>query len=162
MDLKQILELTSLVVIIAGLPLAIFIFLYEQRKERINEEEEIHQMLSDGYTDFLKLSLQHPDLKLQSRYATPNLDEEQVERMQTLFAILISLFERAYVVAYEDNLSPRKRRHWASWDDFMREWCRREDFRRALPRLLPGEDPDFAAYITRLAEEEERATVPSA
>jgi hypothetical protein len=40
----------------------------------------------------------------------------------------------------------------------MREWCRREDFRRALPRLLPGEDPDFAAYIRRLAEEEERAT----
>jgi hypothetical protein len=158
MALKEILDLTSLVVIIAGLPLALFTFLYEQRKARANEEEEIRQMLADGYTDFLKLSLQHPDLKLQSRYATPDLDEEQQERMQTLFAILISLFERAYVVAYEDNLSPSKRRHWASWDDFMREWCRREDFRRALPRLLPGEDPDFAAYIRRLAEEEERAT----
>lgn len=38
----------------------------------------------------------------------------------------------------------------------MREWCRHEDFRRALPRLLPGEHPDFALFI-RLAEGEERA-----
>ena len=157
MALKEILELASLVVIIAGLPLALFTFLYEQRKSRANEEEEIQQMLADGYTDFLKLTLDHPDLKLQSQHATLDLDEEQTERMQTLFAILISLFERAYVVSYEDDLSPRRRRHWASWDDFMREWCRREDFRRALPRLLPGEDPHFAAYIRQLAEEEERA-----
>lgn len=158
MDFKQILELTSLFVIIAGLPLAIFTFLYEHRKERANEEEEIHQMLSSGYTDFLKLTLDHADLKLQSRHATPDLDEDQVERMQTLFAILIALFERAYLVAYEEDLPSRKQRHWASWDDFMREWCRREDFRRILPKLLPGEDPEFAAYITRLADEEERAT----
>jgi hypothetical protein len=36
----------------------------------------------------------------------------------------------------------------------MREWCRREDFRNMLPQLLPGEDPEFAAYIVRIADEE--------
>ena len=36
----------------------------------------------------------------------------------------------------------------------MREWCRRADFRNRLPELLRGEDPDFAAYIRRLAVEE--------
>ena len=36
----------------------------------------------------------------------------------------------------------------------MREWCRRDDFRHALPLLLRGEDPDFVAYIRRIAEEE--------
>jgi hypothetical protein len=36
----------------------------------------------------------------------------------------------------------------------MREWCRREDFRRRLPQLLIGEDPDFAAYLRRIADEE--------
>ena len=36
----------------------------------------------------------------------------------------------------------------------MREWCRRDDFRGQLPRLLQGEDADFAAYMRRLAEEE--------
>jgi hypothetical protein len=154
MDFRQILEILSLCVTIIGLPLAIFIFVYEQRKERVNEEEEIRQMLADGYTDFLKLTLDHPDLKLQSREATPGLNELQVEQMLALFAILIALFERAYLVAYEKNMTPRKLRHWRSWEDFMREWCEREDFRRALPSLLPGEDPDFTAYITRLAEAE--------
>jgi hypothetical protein len=48
-----------------------------------------------------------------------------------------------------------KQRHcWHSRDDFMREWCRRDDFRAALPLLLQGEDEDFAAYIRNLADEE--------
>jgi hypothetical protein len=34
----------------------------------------------------------------------------------------------------------------------MLEWCRRPDFRAALPALLEGEDEDFAQHIRRLAE----------
>jgi hypothetical protein len=34
----------------------------------------------------------------------------------------------------------------------MREWCRRADFRQALPELLEGEDPDFKAHIERIAQ----------
>ncbi len=44
-----------------------------------------------------------------------------------------------------------------SWEDFMREWCMREDFRHALPKLLPGEDPEFVRYISGLAAEEAAA-----
>jgi hypothetical protein len=36
----------------------------------------------------------------------------------------------------------------------MREWCRRADFKAALPQLLRGEDPEFVAYIERIAREE--------
>jgi hypothetical protein len=36
----------------------------------------------------------------------------------------------------------------------MREWCRREDFRALLPRLLQGEDPEFAQFIRDLAARE--------
>lgn len=154
MPFMQILEMLSMLVTIFGLPLAIFFFVFEQRKERVNEEEEIYQMLSDGYTDFLKLSLGHSDLRLQSQDATVNLTDEQRDRLVAMFAILIALFERAYLVAYTPDMPERKRRRWASWEDFMREWCRREDFRNALPELLPGEDPEFAVYIRRLAQEE--------
>ena len=38
-------------------------------------------------------------------------------------------------------------RRWNSWDDYMREWCRRDDFLNALPLLLRGEDPAFQAHI---------------
>lgn len=151
-------ELLSYIVTVFGLPLAILSFLHEQRKERENEEEEVYQQLSDAYTDFLKLVIANPDLKLRSQASTPDLNEEQQERTQAMFEILISLFERAYLLAYEENMAPKQLRRWRSWEDYMREWCRREDFRAQLPRLLQGEDPDFASYIRQLAADETPAT----
>ena len=150
-------ELMSYVVTVFGLPLAIAAFMFEQRKERENEEEEVYQLLSDAYTDFLKLVMSNPDLKLRSQNEIPDLTEEQQERIQVMFEILISLFERAYLLAYEDKMTGKQLRRWASWDDYMREWCGRDDFRKMLPRLLHGEDPDFSAYILRLAKEESPA-----
>lgn len=146
-------ELLSYIVTVFGLPLAIFSFLWEQRKERENEEEEVYQLLSDAYTDFLKLMMANPDLQLRSQPVTPDLSDEQRERMLVLFEILISLFERAYLLAYEDDMSGKALRRWRSWEDYMREWISRDDFRYMLPRLLQGEDADFCSYITRLAEE---------
>lgn len=146
-------ELISYIVTAFGLPLAIFSFIWQQRKERENEEEAVYQMLSDAYTDFLKLVMQNPDLKLRSQCEIIDLTEEQHERIHVMFEILISLFERAYLLAYEDNMSNKQRRRWASWDDYMREWCERDDFKYKLPRLLQGEDADFSEYIQKIANE---------
>ena len=147
-------ELLSYIVTVFGLQLAIFAYLLEQRKERDNEEEEVYQLLTGDYTDFLKLVIANPDLKLRSQTEIPDHTEEQRERVQVLFEILISLFERAYLLSYEDKMTRKQQRRWLSWEDFMREWCQREDFRKLLPKLLQGEDPDFAAYIRKLAAEE--------
>jgi hypothetical protein len=147
-------ELASYVVTVVGLPFAIAIFLYEQRKERENEEEEAYQLLSDAYNDFLKIVLDNADLQLRTHEPLPNPSAEQRERMLVIFDMLISLFERAYLVAYKDDMNPTERRRWNSWDDYMREWCRRDDFFNALPLLLRGEDPAFQAYIKRVAQQE--------
>jgi hypothetical protein len=144
-------ELLSYVVTVVGLPLAIAVFLFEQRKERENEEEEVYQLLSDNYQDFLKVALENPDLKLFTAEATPSLTDEQRERLQIIFEMLISLFERAYLLLYDDRMSPKQARRWHSWDDYILEWCRRSDFRSRLPQLLSGEDPDFVRYVERVA-----------
>ena len=68
--------------------------------------------------------------------------------------MLVSLFERAYLLAYDEDMTPKQQRRWHSWDDYMREWCRRPDFCAMLPRLLEGEDSDFVARIQRIAEDE--------
>ena len=60
-------ELLSYVVTVIGLPLAIALFFHEQRKERDNEDEEIHQQLADSYTGFMRLVLENADLGLISR-----------------------------------------------------------------------------------------------
>ena len=93
-------EILSYVVTVIGLPLAILVFLFEQRKERENEEEEV--------------------------------------------------FERAFLLLHEDNMSPRQARRWHSWEDYILEWCGRPEFRADLPRLLHGEDPDFVRYVETL------------
>jgi hypothetical protein len=147
-------ELASYVVTVVGLPFAIAIFFYEQRKERENEEEEQYQHLSDAYNDFLRIVLDHADLQLRTHEPLPNPTPEQRERMLVIFDMLISLFERAFLVAYKDDMDATERRRWNSWDDYMREWCRRDDFFNALPLLLSGEDPAFQAYIKRVAQEE--------
>lgn len=147
-------ELFSYVVTVIGFPLAIFVFVYEQRRERENEEEAVYQLLSDNYQEFLRTALQHPDLKLFAAEETSELSEEQKERMFIVLSMLVSLFERAYLLFYDVTMTPKQRRRWLSWDDYMREWCRRADFRRLLPLLLKGEDPEFVMYIRSLQAQE--------
>ncbi len=148
------LEMASYAVTVVGLPFAIWVFLKQERAERENEEEEAYLLLADAYNDFLKVVLQHSDLQLRTATALENPTPEQRERMWVIFDMLISLFERAYLVAYKDSMSPSERRRWNSWDDTMREWCQRDDFFFALPQLLRGEDPGFQAYLQRVAQEE--------
>ena len=152
MTLIETFELLSYVVTVIGLPFAIIVFIMEQRKERDNEEEEIYQRLSDEYREFLKLVLDNADLQLLRREGVRHeLTEEQKERRLAIFGILISLFERAYLLVYEDNMDKKARRLWRSWEDYMIEWVRRVEFRDALPSLLEGEDEEFTQYIRQLA-----------
>ena len=150
----QWMELASYVVTVFGMPFAIGVFIFAPRRERANEEEEVFLQLSDDYTRFMVLVLKNADLGLRSTDSAPMLTAEQHERRLILFSILVSLFERAYVLVFEDDMDRKQQRMWLSWEDFMRDWCRREDFRSALPELLHGEDPDFAAAITLISKEE--------
>jgi hypothetical protein len=96
-------------------------------------------------------------LQLRSGRAARELTDEQKERRQVVFEMLVSLFERAYLLAYGHDMTEKQRRRWHSWDDYMREWCRRPDFCAMLPSLLQGEDPDFVACINQIAEQEHHA-----
>jgi hypothetical protein len=156
MTLFELAELLSYVVTIVGLPFAILVFLYERRKAQRTEEEELYQRLSDEYASFLRLALEHADLKLFRAQAVGEpLTDEQLERKNILFGLLVSLFERAYLLVYERDMSDHQRRLWMSWEDYIREWLRREDFRAALPELLKGEDDDFVALVQALARDED-------
>jgi hypothetical protein len=154
-------ELASYVVTVIGLPLAIAVFLLEQRKERANEEDEVYQLLANAYNDFLKVVIDNADLHLRSNAPTPDLTPEQRERMLAIFDMLISLLERAYITAWSARMTPEEARRWNSWEDFMREWIRRDDFYQRLPELLRGEDPEFADYMRALARDERGEELPA-
>ncbi len=147
-------EMASYVVTVVGLPFAILVYWLDQRKERQNEEEELYQRLSDEYADFSTLLLKNADLKLISgRSATDAFTDEQLERKRIIFDLLVSLFERAYILVYEEEMNKQTQRLWASWEDYISFWCRKPDFLAALPDLLDGEDPDFVNYINKVASQ---------
>ena len=141
MDTMQWLEALSYLVTIVGLPFAIGVYVYDRRRERQNDEEEIFLRLSDEYADFMRLVIDNADLHLLSPVVKGELSEEQRERKHALFAILVSLFERAYVLVYEDKMSRQQARLWQSWEDYMHEWCARQDFRAALPLVAAWRGP---------------------
>jgi len=157
MTIRDGFEIASYAVTVVGLPFAIAVFIWERRKERETEQEEIYQRLSDEYTNFMKLVLDNADLRLLRPPGQPlALTPEQAERRLALFSILVALFERAYLLVYEERMSPQVRRLWLSWEDYMREWCARREFRDALPEMLRGEDEQFSRHIAWISAQEER------
>jgi hypothetical protein len=152
MTLIEICEFSFYTVETFALPFGIFVYVQERRKQRQSDEEELYQRLTDEYMSFLKLVLENSDLQLLHRKGTQRqLSEEELERKFALFGILVSIFESAYLLVYEEKMSKQTRRLWSSWEDYMREWCRRDDFRADLPELLQGEDPDFQEHIKKIA-----------
>jgi hypothetical protein len=156
-------EMASYIVTVVALPFAIYVFWLEQRRERQNDEEELYQKLSDEYSELQQLLLQNADLQL---FSKTELDEaslttEQRERRLIIFDLIVSLFERAYILVYEDKMNAQQRRLWASWADYMQSWCRRRDFRDSLPELLQGEDPDFGQYLREISRKTELVNKPS-
>ena len=149
------LEGLSYVVTILGFPVAIGVLIYEHRRRLGNAENEIHRNLSEEYDNFLKLALENADLLLfRTSGEAPGFTAEQMERRDILFRMLVSLFEKAYIILYSDDMGADARRRWLSWEDDMREWCRREDFRALLPALLEGEDDQFSRHIQTIARAE--------
>lgn len=147
------LEALSYIVTILGFPAAIFVFVHEERKRRENEESELHRNLSEEYDNFLRLAMDNSDLLLFSRSKPREpLTMEQQERTEIIFRMLVSLFEKAFIILYSDTMNSEAKRRWRSWEDDMMEWCDRQDFRAALPALLEGEDDAFSAHILKIAE----------
>ncbi len=147
-------ELANYIVTVFGLPFAIGVFMFERRKERQSEDEEIYQKLADEYAEFSRLLLDNADLRMMSaEIPDSEITPEQQERKHIIFDLLVSLFERAFILVYEEQMSSQTKRLWRTWEDYIRFWCRREDFRKALPDLLQGEDPDFRNYINTIATE---------
>jgi hypothetical protein len=136
---------------VIGLPFAILVFMWEQRKERANEQEEIFSDIADEYTEFSKILIENADLRLLSGQGVSDeqLSDIQREKKLVIFDMLISMLERAYILIYEDDMDKQTARMWATWEDYIDFWLKRDDFRRALPELLLGEDPDFGEYMRR-------------
>lgn len=139
-------ELLSYVATVVGIPFALWTFIVQEKKERQNEQEEIYDKLMAHYAEIQEKLFEYPEL---DEHAHPLLDPEAARRQDILYEMLVSLFERSYILL-SDETDPAYRRMWNSWLDYIQIWSARPNFRAALPGMMRGEDPYFTAFMAKL------------
>lgn len=140
-------EFLSYVATVIGIPLAVATFMLQEKKERQNEQEEIYDKLMAHYAEIQDKLFNYPELDLHDR---PSEDKETARRQYILYEMLISLFERSFILL-ESEKDLAYQRMWNSWVDYIRVWIAKPNFRASLPELMRGEDPDFVAYMSELS-----------
>lgn len=144
----EIMELLSYIATVVGIPLAILTFIIQERKERQSEQEEIYDKLMEHYSNIQEKLFEYPEL---DEHDAPIFDPEAARRQAILYEMLVSLFERAFILLYGET-DPNYQRMWNSWMDYIELWSRRPNFRTALPRLMVGEDPHFVAFMAKVTQ----------
>ncbi len=136
-------ELLSYVATVIGIPLALMTFVYQERKERQAEQEEIYDDLMEHYADIQEKLFEHPEVDQHDKALS---NPEDTRRQRILYEMLVSLFERAHILLYGED-DPAYRRMWNSWEDYVSYWSKKANFRAALPELMLGEDPAFVKFM---------------
>lgn len=145
---SRVLELAAYVVTVAGVPVAIGVFVYEKWRERREREERAFDELDAAYVEFTRLCLEHPDLDvLPSAVSSPqDLSSKQLREEEAILAILISLFERVYLT-YENQSTAFRRQQRCGWIMFMKSYAVRPNFRRVWGEIGNQFDERFQRFI---------------
>ncbi|MBY0421801.1 MAG: hypothetical protein K2Q06_05815, partial [Parvularculaceae bacterium] len=125
-------------------------------------EDEIYVQLSQQYSAFLEAVLAHPELDVLEDGFAETLTPEQKRRQAIYYEMLLALFERAYILLYEETPSAAGGRRWGSWADFFAYWLKRPDFARYVANNLEGEDAAFVAFVRKKLAARETQASPAA
>ena len=151
MAIKDILELLSYLATVLGIPIAIYLFYHEKRRERISREIEAYSATHETYLEYLKLCLDNIDLDV---FDIPDehpvaLSAEQKKRELIVFCMLIGIFERAFLM-YKDQSTYIKKKQWSGWNNYMIDWSSRKNFRKDWAILRGQFDIEFVEHMDRL------------
>ena len=142
----EFMELLSYIATVIGIPLAITTFIFQEKKERQSEQEEIYDKLMGHYAEIQEKLFEYPELDQHDVMIT---DPEAARRQRILYEMLVSLFERAFILLYGET-DPAYQRMWNSWLDYIDIWTSRPNFRQVLPTMMRGEDPYFTDFMTQM------------
>jgi hypothetical protein len=148
LTIQNIMAMLANIATFLGIPIALVVFFREKKRERLDREYGTYDALDQKYIEYLELCLKHPDLdvfdiELKSKKL---LTPKQQRRELILLTILISNLERSFLM-YQDQSSKLKRKQWSGWSTYIREWCRRENFRAAWQVVGDQFDSDFTRFI---------------
>lgn len=139
---------------VLGVWMALTTLLWEKHRERRDREYSTYDALDSRYADFLALSANHPELNLHlwGEDVSPRLSPSQIVQRLAYFEILVSLFERAFLM-YRQHPSKTRIRQWAGWDAYIQQWVRRSIFPTLWCAISPTQfDADFVSYVEDVAK----------
>ena len=163
--IRLVFEILANIATLLGVPIAIWLFANEKRRERLDREYGTYDALDAKYIDYLKLCLEYPDLDVYD-YAKSEIDQFLSKKKQSigkreliLFTILISIFERAFLM-YRDQSTDLKKEQWVGWDEYIRDYTTRNNFRLAWKILGTQFDAQFLQYMDQVMLENKVTDLP--
>jgi hypothetical protein len=134
---------------IAG-PLAVIAYLQVQKAERLAKEYQTYDELDNRFFEYQKLALEYYDLDILD---VPNNDpslafDKKRKQEMVAYAILFSLFERAYLM-FSNQADKFRQRQWSGWKHFLNDFLRRENVRTAWELSKNTYDTDFQSFMDR-------------
>jgi hypothetical protein len=147
-ELLDTLDAIGKVIVILGVPIAIFQYIRTTQKERRDREYGTYNSLDEKYLEWEKICLSYSYLDIfdVSDNKTSVLDEKQKKEELILFTILFSIFERAYLL-YSDESSKLKKNQWSGWNTFIIGYSQRDNFKQAWKTSGTTFDTRFQNYM---------------
>lgn len=147
--ISQYLEITTFIITILGVPVALYIYKQEQNSQREEREYGTYDALDDKYIDLQQLCLEHPKLDVfDSPFDEPNrLSKEEEKQEEAILLIRISIFERAFLMYKREN-STAKKDQWNGWEIEIDEWLSRNNFNLIWNTHKKYYDQAFVQYFS--------------
>ena len=138
---------------------ALWDYRQSRRKAEQTRREDVFNQLDDGWREWLRLVIEHPELDLGDvpLHPTPQFSASQLVQRHAMLHLLISLLEKSYLLyqskEFEDlDDSAMFRTNRAGWFEYMEFW-------RNDPRLkdvewgetLANYTPGFRDHMSRPA-----------
>lgn len=148
--LKDIFELLSYIAVVGGIPLALYNYIRTKKKEQLDRDYGTYNALDEKYIEFQKLCLQYPYLDVfDVQDVNPvKLNEQQKKEELIAFTMLFSIFERAFLMYY-DASDIIKKKQWSGWNEYIREYCSRDNFKSAWRISRTTFDTDYQNFMER-------------
>src|ERR1700681_2957166 len=146
-DIAQIIYYVAMS--IAG-PLAVIAYLKARKTDRQDKEYKTYDELDNRFFEYQKLALEYYDLDILD---VPNNDpslafDKKRKQEMVAYAILFSLFERAYLM-FSSQGDAFRLRQWSGWKHFLNDFLRRENVRAAWELSKTTYDTDFQSFMDR-------------
>src|SRR5687768_8179096 len=160
-DVAQIIYYLTLSV--AG-PLALIEYFKAKKRDRLANEYKIYDELNNRFFEYQKIALEYYDLDiLDVPNSDPSLSFDKKRKQEMVaYAILFSLFERAYLMFHQQE-EAFQLRQWSGWKHFLNDFIRRENVRTAWQLSKGTYDTGFQRFMDeKIAEVQARPPGPSA